>query len=378
MAGKNVSGNFYTSATTDQREPEGKEYDSDYDDVENIVGKKQEKSNAFTTNIEPLEDSDYEEVDDIVEIHEQLNTEDKNDSKIHGPPVKSACGTRAIVLLYILLIISFVMWGVLLYVAIVKYSEISTEVQNLTMELSMIRENGSEMSENIQQQSTITNGISSQVRSMKTDISQLKTEGSKMSENIQRQSTITGGISSQVRRMKTDISQMKTEGSKMSENIQRQSAITGGISSQVRSMETDISQMKTEVAVSKSYIWEQFMKKYTFSTEKKKWGEARDICVSQGASLAVASSIAELAYLKERIEESHWIGLSDLETEGQWKWLDGTEVGKSYWKSAQPDNFNEEDCGEILQTGELNDSHCNTMKLWICEKWCNNTCLLFY
>ncbi|XP_034784432.2 C-type lectin domain family 4 member F-like isoform X2 [Acipenser ruthenus] len=343
MAGKNVSGNFYTSATTDQREPEGKEYDSDYDDVENIVGKKQEKSNAFTTNIEPLEDSDYEEVDDIVEIHEQLNTEDKNDSKIHGPPVKSACGTRAIVLLYILLIISFVMWGVLLYVAIVKYSEISTEVQNLTMELSMIRENGSEMSENIQQQSTITNGISSQVR-----------------------------------RMKTDISQMKTEGSKMSENIQRQSAITGGISSQVRSMETDISQMKTEVAVSKSYIWEQFMKKYTFSTEKKKWGEARDICVSQGASLAVASSIAELAYLKERIEESHWIGLSDLETEGQWKWLDGTEVGKSYWKSAQPDNFNEEDCGEILQTGELNDSHCNTMKLWICEKWCNNTCLLFY
>ncbi|MGH0122949.1 UNVERIFIED_CONTAM: hypothetical protein FKN15_065001 [Acipenser sinensis] len=93
----------------------GKEYDSDYDDVENIV----------------------------------------------GPPVKSACGTGAIVLLYILLIISFVMWGVLLYVAIVKYSEISTEVQNLTMELSMIRENG----------------ISSQVRSMKTDISQLKTEG---------------------------------------------------------------------------------------------------------------------------------------------------------------------------------------------------------
>ncbi|KAK1168700.1 C-type lectin domain family 4 member F-like isoform X3 [Acipenser oxyrinchus oxyrinchus] len=295
MAGKNVSGSFYTSATTDQREPEGKEYESDYDDVENIV-------------VEPLDDSDYEEVDDIVEIHEQLNTEDKNDSKTHDPPVKSACGTRAIVLLYILLIINFVMWGVLLYVAIVKYSEISTEVQNLTMELSMRRENGSKMSENIQQQSTIIDGISSQVRSM----------------------------------------------------------------------ETDISQMKTEVAVSKSYIWEQFMKKYTFSTEKKKWGEARDICVSQGASLAVASSIAELAYLKEIIKESHWIGLSDLETEGQWKWLDGTEVGKSYWKSAQPDNFNEEDCGEILQTGELNDSHCNTMKSWICEKWCNNTCVLFY
>ncbi|XP_041120389.1 C-type lectin domain family 17, member A-like isoform X2 [Polyodon spathula] len=282
MAGIIVSENFYSNSTTDQREPEGKDSDSDYDDVGDIVCKNQEKSKAFKTNIELLDDSDYEEVDDIVEIHEQLNTEDKNDCKIHDPPVKSACGTRAIVLLYILLIISFVMWGVLLYMAIVKYSEISSEVQNLTTELSMMREND--------------------------------------------------------------------------------------ISSQIRSMKTDISQMKTEVAVSKSYIWEQFLKKYTFSTEKKKWAEARDICVSQGASLAVVKSIAELAYLKERIEEPHWIGLRDLETEGEWKWLDGTEVDKSYWKSDQPDNFSEEDCGEILQIGELNDSHCNTMRHWICQK----------
>ncbi|XP_041120388.1 C-type lectin domain family 4 member F-like isoform X1 [Polyodon spathula] len=317
MAGIIVSENFYSNSTTDQREPEGKDSDSDYDDVGDIVCKNQEKSKAFKTNIELLDDSDYEEVDDIVEIHEQLNTEDKNDCKIHDPPVKSACGTRAIVLLYILLIISFVMWGVLLYMAIVKYSEISSEVQNLTTELSMMREND---------------------------------------------------ISSQIQSMKTDISQMKTEGSKMSENIQKQSTITDDISSQIRSMKTDISQMKTEVAVSKSYIWEQFLKKYTFSTEKKKWAEARDICVSQGASLAVVKSIAELAYLKERIEEPHWIGLRDLETEGEWKWLDGTEVDKSYWKSDQPDNFSEEDCGEILQIGELNDSHCNTMRHWICQK----------
>ncbi|KAK1162731.1 hepatic lectin-like isoform X2 [Acipenser oxyrinchus oxyrinchus] len=266
---------------------EGKEYDSDYDDIETIVCKTQEKSNAFTTN-KPMDVSDYEDVDDILEIHEQIKTEDKDDSKIHGtrslpdqtqasipagPPVKSACGTRAIALLYVLLIISFVLWGVLLSLAIVKYTEISMEVQNLTVELSMMIEN---------------------------------------------------------------------------------------------------------VAVSKSYIWEQFLKKYTFSTEKKKWGEARDICVSQGAGLAVVNSIIELAYLKEIIEEPHWIGLSDLEIEGEWKWLDGREVDKSYWKSGQPDNFNEEDCGEILQTGELNDSHCHTMRLWICEKWCNNTCLLFY
>ncbi|XP_058890642.1 C-type lectin domain family 4 member F-like isoform X2 [Acipenser ruthenus] len=198
-----------------------------------------------------MDDSDYEDVDDILKIHEQIKTEDKNDSKIHG--------TRSL--------------PDQAQASIPADTEISMEVQNLTVELSMMIEN---------------------------------------------------------------------------------------------------------VAVSKSYIWEQFLKKYTFSTEKNKWGEARDICVSQGAGLAVASSIAELAYLKEITEEPHWIGLSDLELEGEWKWLGGREVDKSYWKSGQPDNFNEEDCGEILQTGELNDSHCHTMRLWICEKWCNNTCLLFY
>uniref|UniRef100_A0A4W5LAZ3 C-type lectin domain-containing protein n=1 Tax=Hucho hucho TaxID=62062 RepID=A0A4W5LAZ3_9TELE len=41
-----------------------------------------------------------------------------------------------------------------------------------------------------------------------------------------------------------------------------------------------------------------------------------------------------------------WIGLSDLETEGIWKWVDGTPLTTGYW-DGQPNNLGDQDCVEF-------------------------------
>jgi len=73
----------------------------------------------------------------------------------------------------------------------------------------------------------------------------------------------------------------------------------------------------------------------------------------------------------------YWIGLSDSVNEGTWKWIDGTGLTRFInWKSDQPNNMNDQDCGAIRMgehynsyfDAEWHDSDCSSSKGFICEK----------
>ena len=75
---------------------------------------------------------------------------------------------------------------------------------------------------------------------------------------------------------------------------------------------------------------------------------------------------------------NYWIGLSDSETEGDWKWADGTKLSEyKNWGQQQPnDNRGNQDCVVIRlgsshnrnYDGEWNDVNCSKNKGFICEK----------
>ncbi|MGH0182097.1 UNVERIFIED_CONTAM: hypothetical protein FKN15_022682 [Acipenser sinensis] len=68
---------------------------------------------------------------------------------------------------------------------------------------------------------------------------------------------------------------------------------------------------------------------YYFSKENKVWKEARTFCQSQNSDLAVINSEEELKYLQDKGPANElWLGLSDSDNEGTWKWLDGRVVEK--------------------------------------------------
>ncbi|KAK9538102.1 hypothetical protein VZT92_005658 [Zoarces viviparus] len=70
-----------------------------------------------------------------------------------------------------------------------------------------------------------------------------------------------------------------------------------------------------------------------------------------------------------------WIGLSDRDEEGTWRWVDGTPLTEAYWH-APPDNggddppLGEEDCVEMINDRgrKWNDLRCHISLQWICEK----------
>ncbi|XP_033837781.2 CD209 antigen-like protein C isoform X2 [Periophthalmus magnuspinnatus] len=110
---------------------------------------------------------------------------------------------------------------------------------------------------------------------------------------------------------------------------------------------------------------------YLGSTTEQTWQESRQYCQQRGADLTIISSVQEQKFAHSTFKGRRWIGLSDLEQEGLWKWVDGSLVRTRFWMRGEPNNLNNEDCGELNFNSDLknwNDHPCTNRKLCICEK----------
>ncbi|KAK3508580.1 hypothetical protein QTP70_034019, partial [Hemibagrus guttatus] len=128
------------------------------------------------------------------------------------------------------------------------------------------------------------------------------------------------------------------------------------------------------------------LKCYYFSTDKLNWTQGRDLCVEKGGHLVIITNQPEQEFVASQIGETHWIGLNDLETEGQWMWVNNqplNERGVTFWYRSpqgisEPDNWKEEDpAGENCValgheegfTNKWFDASCRKLKQFICEKY---------
>ncbi|XP_038640892.1 CD209 antigen-like protein C isoform X2 [Scyliorhinus canicula] len=117
--------------------------------------------------------------------------------------------------------------------------------------------------------------------------------------------------------------------------------------------------------------WRLFQKNcYYFSSYKKNWTDAQKSCASMDANLVVINKAEEQTFVKGwQNDKDHWIGLSDLISEGDWRWVDGTDYTSSvkFWDISQP-NGGEEHCVTMFTEGKWHDWPCNFGHLSICEK----------
>nr|XP_046234423.1 C-type lectin domain family 4 member M-like [Scatophagus argus] len=111
---------------------------------------------------------------------------------------------------------------------------------------------------------------------------------------------------------------------------------------------------------------------YYISSQKESWQESRIDCQQRGADLVIINSKEEQEFTR-RFRRLIWIGLTDRDKEGTWKWVDGTPLTTSYWGTNEPNSHkgSDEDCGEIKffdNENSWNDKPCETQNIWICEK----------
>nr|XP_044995349.1 C-type lectin domain family 17, member A [Jaculus jaculus] len=120
--------------------------------------------------------------------------------------------------------------------------------------------------------------------------------------------------------------------------------------------------------------WLPFENKcYYFSPSTKSWDEARIFCQESYSHLVIIDSFEEHNFVANAhgSPRVYWLGLSDKQREGDWRWLDGAPVTLSFWDPQEPNNLHGEDCASMNRGGTWNDLSCAKTTYWICERECS-------
>uniref|UniRef100_A0A8C1ZCU1 C-type lectin domain-containing protein n=1 Tax=Cyprinus carpio TaxID=7962 RepID=A0A8C1ZCU1_CYPCA len=106
---------------------------------------------------------------------------------------------------------------------------------------------------------------------------------------------------------------------------------------------------------------------YFLSSETKSWSGSRKYCTDKKADLISINNQEEQDFVKNISGgKLVWIGLTDTDVEGTWKWVDRSNMTFRFWETGQQNN-KEEDCALSHSPGWA-DFPCGDRYNWICEK----------
>jgi hypothetical protein len=103
------------------------------------------------------------------------------------------------------------------------------------------------------------------------------------------------------------------------------------------------------------------------------WPQAQSACLQNNLVLAAAHSSYELAELATAMTSARvgtaWVGASDLDSEGQWTWADGSAFDDpAAWAPAQPNGQTGQNCAVLSRTTSLlYDESCSRRLPVLCE-----------
>ncbi|XP_048054338.1 CD209 antigen-like protein E [Megalobrama amblycephala] len=147
--------------------------------------------------------------------------------------------------------------------------------------------------------------------------------------------------------------------------------------SQLQRSFNSLSQKKLQLETELRKISEQGNGRFFISNEEKSWSDSRKYCRDRGGDLIIIKTEEKQRCISSFIKESVWIGLSDIENEGNMKWVDNSPLKQGFFFPNEPnDAHGNEDCVEMqyctyCRPSDLNvwnDRQCSDWKKALCEK----------
>ena len=99
---------------------------------------------------------------------------------------------------------------------------------------------------------------------------------------------------------------------------------------------------------------------YKVYNERMTYNAAKTKCESDGAFLAIPRAEAENDYIADLIpNENIWIGINDIDQEGVFVAVDGSDITFTNWDSGEPNSFEGNEDAVIIRVG-----HSKRQKAW--------------
>ncbi|XP_075073152.1 uncharacterized protein LOC142161440 isoform X2 [Mixophyes fleayi] len=106
---------------------------------------------------------------------------------------------------------------------------------------------------------------------------------------------------------------------------------------------------------------------------KESFENAQKTCRESGGNVATPKNAAENSAVQQILQTmgdsgTAFLGISDLQVEGTFKYFSGDKITYTNWNIGEPNNNKYiEDCVEIRENGKWNDISCNLQRSVICE-----------
>ncbi|CAI5766306.1 C-type lectin domain-containing protein [Podarcis lilfordi] len=250
------------------------------------------------------------------------------------------CGSNetSISVLFIVTAASFLLWTIISAVLISKSLEMSTQLEQLRANQSMLLTNGSKMEKRLEEihssHSSSESELSKALKALETKYEESQKNGNEKLRELSRES-----------------SRSLAEIDKIEDALLKINASTCQV-------------------CPKGWLLNKGSC-YSFQVKTGPWSHARKACEDEHALLVIINDEEEQSFLGLHLKQKYyWIGLQDIETENKFTWVDGSTATYTKWSAGEPNNYGHgEDCVEMTPRGWWNDVSCgNDIDGWICEK----------
>ncbi|XP_032899422.1 hepatic lectin-like isoform X2 [Amblyraja radiata] len=281
--------------------------------------------------------------------------------------------------------------GILTVLSIIAYMKISVDVKELQDSLKSVnglstrQGNDLQLGDHINQMQTLMDALN---MSTLSELQNLKEEAVTVLDNIQTMQDSLSRVGLNVQTLKEadkQFSQVQEQNSNsiqlfkdsVSLQLQQVMSLVANLSGKIEKLEELNSTLMSMLEPKdRNHCPEHFMlygdKCYLFSLIADTFPNAKRECQLTQSYLMVIHNEAEQKFIADRLGSNlYWIGLTDSVKEGDWRWEDGTSYSSTpkFWKSGQPDNFQDsEHCAHLFDDGLWNDNTCTMQYKYICQK----------
>ncbi|XP_039538679.1 C-type lectin domain family 4 member M-like [Pimephales promelas] len=204
----------------------------------------------------------------------------------------------------------------------------------------------------------------------------IKTKSTNYTEETHQLLTKINNLTEETHKQQTKINNLTEERDELLTRNMQLTKERDGLSSSNLDLTKDRDQLKKEkndqsetLRVKDEWVYYK-SSLYFLSSEKRSWTESRRYCTERGADLIVINNREEQGFVQKKYpNDIVWIGVTDSDVEGTWKWVDGSALNSGFWASGEPNSQNgiDEDCAVNYDT-VFADYPCNDAFQWICEE----------